>query len=186
LVLSVHQPWQSGWLILNALGRAIQRFLSRLLYSDGRVRGHSSHGSRDLQNWCLYTPSTGRVLLVAIKMLFMGAKGRWHINPLATYRHMNDGTFWESIKPSKIQPAARPKWMTFDDAWVNELQRRYAACNVFLWYPLYWLAYDQLMSSLTNQANTMDVKSISPDVFGTGNLDPFTLIVLIPFCDLVL
>jgi proton-dependent oligopeptide transporter, POT family len=94
------------------------------------------------RKWYKLTPPTGSILGPAVKMLFMGAKGRWHLNPVATYKHMNDGTFWENVKPSKIAPESRPKWMTFDDQWVSELQRGYAACTVFLWYPLYCKCHD--------------------------------------------
>lgn len=40
----------------------------------------------------------GSVLLPAVKLLFLGLKGRWHLNPVATWRHWNDGTFWECVK----------------------------------------------------------------------------------------
>jgi proton-dependent oligopeptide transporter, POT family len=74
--------------------------------------------------------------------------------------------------------------MVFDDVWVGELQRGFSACTVFLWYPLYWLTYNQLNNNLTNQANTMELHGITSDVI--SNLDPFALIILIPFCDLVM
>jgi hypothetical protein len=38
--------------------------------------------------------------------------------------------------PSRLG-ASKPEWMTFDDAWVNEVRRGLLACKVFLWYPLY-------------------------------------------------
>lgn len=48
-------------------------------------------------------------------------------------------SFWEDVKPSHLG-ADKPAWMTFDDAWVDEVRRGFKACTVFLWYPLYWLA----------------------------------------------
>ncbi len=38
--------------------------------------------------------------------------------------------------PSKLG-ASKPAWMTFGDAWVEEVRRGFLACSVFLWYPLY-------------------------------------------------
>ena len=57
-----------------------------------------------------------------------------------------DDGFWERIKPSAIRASGQsvPGWMTFDDAWVDEVKRGILACKVFLWYPLYWLAYNQV------------------------------------------
>lgn len=79
----------------------------------------------------------GSVLGPALKLIALGAKGRFHLNPIATYRHFTDGTFWESVKPSRFAPGARPKWMTFDDQWVSEVARGLSACKVFLFLPLY-------------------------------------------------
>jgi POT family proton-dependent oligopeptide transporter len=130
------------------------------------------------------TPPNGSVLGNATALFILGNKGRWHLNPVATYRNLNDGTFWERIKPSAIEPEQRPSWMTFDDAWVDEVKRGFAACSVFLWYPIYWLTYNQLNNNLTSQAAVMTLNGLPNDVL--SNLDPFALIILIPICDLFL
>jgi len=83
------------------------------------------------------TPPEGSVLGPAVKLFLKASKGRWHINPVATWKHMNDGTFWQKVKPSYLGES-RPKWMNFDDAWVDEVARGWAACSVFNWLPLYW------------------------------------------------
>lgn len=124
----------------------------------------------------------GSVLGPAVKLLFMAMKGRWHINPVATYKHINDGTFWNSVKPSNMSPEARPKWMIFDDAWVDEVARGWSACVVFLWLPLYWLTYNQINNNLTSQAATMSLHGVPNDVI--SNLDPFALIIIIPIMDI--
>jgi len=72
--------------------------------------------------------------------------------------------------------------MTFDDAWVDEVGRGFAACSVFLWLPLYWITYNQLNNNLTSQAATMSLHGVPNDVL--ANLDPFALIIFIPICDL--
>lgn len=53
-----------------------------------------------------------------------------------------DEGFWDRVKPSALRASGEtlPVWMTFDDAWVDEVRRGLVACKVFLWYPLYWLA----------------------------------------------
>lgn len=61
-------------------------------------------------------PPEGSVLGKAFGLLTLACKGRWSINPVQTYRNMHDGTFWESVKPSKMDPAKKPAWMDFDDA----------------------------------------------------------------------
>ncbi|GJC81864.1 putative peptide transporter ptr2 [Colletotrichum liriopes] len=70
------------------------------------------------------TPPAGSVLGPAVRTFLYAQKGRWSINPVRTWKNMHDGTFWESVKPSHYSDATRPKWMTFDDAWVDEFQQQ--------------------------------------------------------------
>lgn len=123
----------------------------------------------------------GSVLGKALRTWLLAQKGRWHLNPHTTWRHMNDGTFWTSVKPSRFAPGTKPRWMTFDDAWVDELARGFAACAVFCWYPVFWLTYNQINNNLVSQAAVMRLDGVPNDVL--GNLDPIALIILIPICD---
>ncbi|KAL2168239.1 hypothetical protein VTG60DRAFT_247 [Thermothelomyces hinnuleus] len=126
-------------------------------------------------------PPQGSVLGRAFRLFFLANKGRWSINPVKTYRQLHDGTFWESVKPSRFDAATRPKWMDFNDAWVDEVRRGFNACGVFLWYPLFWLCYNQINNNLVSQAATMKVGGVPNDVL--TNLNPFALIILIPILD---
>jgi POT family proton-dependent oligopeptide transporter len=110
-------------------------------------------------------------------------KGRWHLNPVRTFKHMSQNDFWAAAKPSTFQQAGRtkPSWMTYDDTFVDELRRGVAACKVFLYYPLWWLTYNQIIGNLTSQAATMTLNGVPNDIL--QNLDPFALIIFIPICD---
>ncbi|KIM46804.1 hypothetical protein M413DRAFT_263342 [Hebeloma cylindrosporum] len=133
------------------------------------------------RNRYAHTPPTGSVLATAIRMWRYAARGKWSLNPITTYRNLTAPGFWESAKPSK-QVGEKPAWMNFDDQWVDEVQRGIKACGVFLWFPIYWLTYNQLNNNLTSQAATMTLNGVPNDVL--SNLDPFALIILIPICDL--
>lgn len=50
---------------------------------------------------------------------------------------MTADDFWEKAKPSKQTAESKPRWMTFDDTWVDEVRRGFKACTVFLWFPIY-------------------------------------------------
>ena len=65
------------------------------------------------------------------------ARDRWSWNPVKCYRQMKAPSFWDGVKPSKLAPGDRPAWMTFDDAWIDEVRRGLAACKVFAWFPVY-------------------------------------------------
>jgi len=64
-----------------------------------------------------------------------------------------------------------------------EVRRGLEACKVFVWYPLYWLTYNQINNNLTSQASVMELHGVPNDVL--ANLDPIALIILIPFCDII-
>lgn len=130
------------------------------------------------------SPPQGSVLGPAMRLMFMAMKGRWSINPVKMWKNCSDGTFWDSVKPSTFDAATRPKWMTFDDAWVDEVGRGFSACSVFLWLPLYWLTYNQINNNLTSQAAVLSLHGVPNDVI--SNLDPFALLIFIPLCDLVI
>ncbi|KAK4646398.1 hypothetical protein QC761_210110 [Podospora bellae-mahoneyi] len=124
-------------------------------------------------------PPAGSVLGRAFKIFALANKGRWSLNPVKTYKNLHDGTFWENVKPSKIQN--KPKWMDFNDAWVDEVRRGFNACAVFMWYPLFWLCYNQINNNLISQAATMKLGGVPNDVL--TNLNPFALIIMIPLMD---
>ncbi|KAJ7738242.1 POT family-domain-containing protein [Mycena maculata] len=133
------------------------------------------------RNRYVRSPPTGSVLALFIKVCNYCSKGRWSLNPVTSYRNLTAADFWETAKPSNVPADQRPAWMTFDDQWIDELKRGVAACWVFLWYPIYWLTYNQLNNNLTSQAATMSTHGLPNDVL--SNLDPFALIIFIPICD---
>ncbi|ESK92850.1 oligopeptide transporter [Moniliophthora roreri MCA 2997] len=128
------------------------------------------------------SPPNGSVLASSMLLWRFAAKGKWSINPVATFKNMTSDAFWEDVKPSR--QAQRPQWMTFDDQWVDEVRRGLKACSVFLWYPIYWLTYGQINHNLISQAATMETHGLPNDIL--TNLNPLSLIILIPLCDYVI
>ncbi|XP_006456297.1 hypothetical protein AGABI2DRAFT_195475 [Agaricus bisporus var. bisporus H97] len=129
------------------------------------------------------TPPTGSVFSTALRLWKLAARGRWSLNPMQTLRNMRADDFWENVKPSNIKVEDRPKWMNFDDLWVDEVRRGFKACAVFLWIPLYWLTYNQINSNLLSQAATMNTHGLPNDIL--SNIDPIAIIIIIPICDLL-
>ncbi|CVK89642.1 related to PTR2-Di-and tripeptide permease [Fusarium mangiferae] len=126
-------------------------------------------------------PPAGSVLGPALKTWFMAQKGCWSINPFATWKNLHRDDFWERVKPSNFSHENRPKWMTFDDAWVDELSRGFNACAVFCWYPIFWLCYNQINNNLISQAAVMQRHGVPNDIL--SNLNPFALLIFIPLND---
>ncbi|KAL9135668.1 MAG: hypothetical protein Q9175_003131 [Cornicularia normoerica] len=128
-------------------------------------------------------PPTGSVLAKALHLWGFAMKGRWSVNPVTTVKNMRSDDFWEAVKPSRLGPN-KPAWMTFDDIWVDEVRRGLKACTVFLWYPVYWLAYNQMTNNMVSQAATMELHGAPNDLI--NNIDPIALIIFIPICDIFL
>lgn len=134
------------------------------------------------RNKYVKSPPQGSVLGQAFRVWRLALKGRFSLNPVKTWRNLCAADFWEQAKPSHYQGENRPSWMTFDDQWVEEVKRGFKACSVFMWYPVYWLTYNQLNNNLTSQAAVMSTHGVPNDVL--SNLDPFALIICIPIFDL--
>lgn len=92
------------------------------------------------------------------------------------YKRMGKADFWERVKPSKV--ANKPTWMTFDDAWVDEIARGIKACSVFAFYPIWWLAYNQIDGNLISQAATMELHGVPNDLL--NNLNPLGSVIAVP------
>jgi len=129
------------------------------------------------------SPPSGSVLSKSLHAWKFAAKGRWTFNPIKFIRNFRAKDFWNQAKPSHLEATSQPKptWMTYDDEWVDELRRGFKACAVFVWYPIYWLTYNQCNSNLVSQAATMNTHGLPNDVL--SNLDPLALIILIPILD---
>jgi proton-dependent oligopeptide transporter, POT family len=131
----------------------------------------------------ILTPPTGSVLTKFWRMWTYAMKGRWSINPVQTYKNFHAPDFWDKVRPSLVPVSARPAWMTYDDAWVDEVRRGLMACAVFLYMPLYWLAYGQMTNNLVSQAAVMERHGVPNDII--QNLNPISIVILIPLMDFV-
>jgi POT family proton-dependent oligopeptide transporter len=116
------------------------------------------------------SPPTGSLFSKFLK-LFMFVRKR------SNGRKMN----WEVGKPSSYTIDERPGWMTYDDAWVDEVRRGLMACKVFLFLPVFWLAYNQMTGNLTIQASTLVLNGVPNDVI--QNLNPISIVIMIPILD---
>lgn len=88
------------------------------------------------------SPPTGSVLGASFRLWRYASSGRWSLNPVRCIRQLTADDFWENAKPSNVL-GEKPKWMQFDDNWVDEVRRGFKACSVFAWFPIYctWIPY---------------------------------------------
>lgn len=116
------------------------------------------------------SPPTGSLLSKFLKMFAYVQK---QCKPF----HLN----WDLAKPSNVPASERPAWMTYDDAWVDEVRRGLMACKVFLFLPIFFLSYNQMTGNLTIQASTMELHGVPNDII--QNLNPISIVIMIPIID---
>ena len=108
-------------------------------------------------------PPSGSVLLEATKALWVGLKANGNM---------------EAAKPSYQIANSGTSTATWDDSFIDELKRALVASRVFLFYPIYWLVYGQMVSNFVSMAGTMETHGLPNDLL--FNLNPICIIIFIP------
>ncbi|CAF1071373.1 unnamed protein product [Rotaria sp. Silwood1] len=68
-----------------------------------------------------------------------------------------------------------------DNQFIDDLKKAIRACRVFLFYPFYWICYNQFGSNLVSQAAQMNVGPLPNDIL--QNIDPIVIVIFIPIFD---
>ncbi|KAH7115234.1 peptide transporter PTR2-A [Dendryphion nanum] len=87
----------------------------------------------------------------------------------------------EKARPSLQNNRSLRNKITWTDDFVDELKTALVACKVFLFFPIYWLTYSQMMNNFISQAGQMELHGLPNDIL--PNIDPITIIILIPLLD---
>jgi POT family proton-dependent oligopeptide transporter len=116
-----------------------------------------------------------------IRVFAIAAAARISANPITTWKNFKKPGFWDPAKPSTYQKGSVPAKITWDDQFVGEVARTFKACKVFCWLPFFWLCYSQIDGNLGTVAAGMTLNGTPNDLI--QNLDPITIIVLIPIFD---
>ncbi|KAJ8143611.1 hypothetical protein OY671_003248, partial [Metschnikowia pulcherrima] len=86
---------------------------------------------------------------------------------------------FSAAKPS-LHPESGFSW---SDQFVDEVDRAVHACKVFLFFPIFWLVYGQMISNFVAQAGQMESHGIPNDMLQAAN--SIGIIILIPLCEFV-
>jgi dipeptide/tripeptide permease len=87
----------------------------------------------------------------------------------------------DKAKASAYGHGRRKSLITWDDKFIDELKTALVACKVFLFFPVYWVCFSQMMNNFISQAGQMELHGLPNDIL--PNLDPITIILLIPLMD---
>ncbi|KAF2005805.1 peptide transporter PTR2-A [Amniculicola lignicola CBS 123094] len=111
-------------------------------------------------------PPQGGIISNCFKALWVASRNRFDL---------------DKAKPSFRGQGSKRYRISWDDKFIDELKTALVACKVFLFFPIYWLTYSQMMNNFISQAGQMNLHGIPNDIL--QNIDPITIILLIPILD---
>lgn len=111
-------------------------------------------------------PPRGSVVVNAFRAIWVGL--------------MNQGKM-DAAKPSYQAAYGKSPTTRWNDLFIDELKRALVACRVFVFFPIYWVCYTQMLNNFVSQAGTMELHGIPNDIM--QNIDSLTIIIFIPICD---
>ncbi|KAJ6584729.1 PTR2-domain-containing protein [Mycena capillaripes] len=136
------------------------------------------------RNRFIRSSPSGAVLVTVLRLWWSGSRGKWHLNPVLSFKQLTSSTIWDDAKKDGIETPQKShkKQVAVNEQWIEDVKMAVKACSVFAWFPIYWLTYNQLNNNLTSQAATMVTNGLPNDVF--NNLAPLVLVIVIPLCDI--
>ncbi|KAK2733060.1 hypothetical protein FQN57_002321 [Myotisia sp. PD_48] len=87
----------------------------------------------------------------------------------------------DAPKPSYQAAHGKQRQVPWDDDFIDELKRALHACQVFAFYPIFWVVYGQFSGNFVSQAAQMEGHGIPNDLM--QNFDPIAIIVFLPILD---
>ncbi|CAE6488666.1 unnamed protein product [Rhizoctonia solani] len=128
-------------------------------------------------------PPRGSIQLEAFRVIRRVYKGTWSFNPAETLRRMHDPSKWDKARPSFVrQTQEDANFMpTWDDTFVDEMRRTMHAVKIFVFYPLFWVPYNQMTNNIVSQAAVMSTHGVPNDLL--QNINAIAIIILIPLMD---
>ncbi|KAI5302460.1 mediator complex subunit [Ascosphaera pollenicola] len=130
------------------------------------------------------------MFVVGFVVLFLGRKKYYVRKPTGSIIPMAFRIILIGIKNKGKMDVAKPSYQRergnvvdykWDDTLVGEIKRAMVACKVFVYYPIYYICYQQMLNNFISQAGTMELHGIPNDIM--MNIDPITVIIFIPIID---
>lgn len=81
-------------------------------------------------------PPQGAIILNCIRVLYIAIRNGFDL---------------EAARPSVQSQSNRTGKITWDDKFIDELKTALMACHVFLFFPVYWVTYSQMMNNFVSQ-----------------------------------
>jgi POT family proton-dependent oligopeptide transporter len=114
------------------------------------------------KNQYVKIPVSDKIISKCFRVFYIGIKNKFN---------------FEAAVPS-LHPEAGYPW---NDKFVDEVRRALYACKVFVFYPIYWVVYGQMLNNFVSQAGQMELHGLPNDFLQA--IDSIAIIVFIPICE---
>uniref|UniRef100_A0A060TA77 ARAD1C43318p n=1 Tax=Blastobotrys adeninivorans TaxID=409370 RepID=A0A060TA77_BLAAD len=118
------------------------------------------------RNVYIKKPPMGTVLPDAFRIIGIAIKNKFHIT---------------AAKPTVRREKGESE-VRWSDLFVDEVRRALLACKVFVFYPIFWLVYGQMVNNFVSQAGQMALHGMPNDIMQSFN--SISIIVFIPIMNL--
>jgi POT family proton-dependent oligopeptide transporter len=143
---------------------------------------------RDIGFWSAYLMCLC-VFLIGTLVLVLGRKvyivrppqGSVITNAFRVIGQMIRHRKMDGAKPSYQVALGKEPSKLWDDHFVDEVKRALVACQVFCFYPIYWVVYGNFSNNFVTQAGQMAGHGIPNDLM--QNFDSISIIVFLPIID---
>ena len=112
------------------------------------------------------TPPKGSVIIHAIGVLWLVSRKGWD---------------FESAKSSTEELNVHGRAFEWDNEFVDEVRQAVQASRLFVYFPIFWTAYSQMLTNFVSQAATMETHGIPNDILTM--IDPLAIMFFIPILD---
>ena len=114
------------------------------------------------KNKYVKVPIGDKIINKTFKCAWVGVKNKFNL---------------DAAKPS-LNPEANFPW---NDKFVEEVRRSLYACKVFVFFPIYWVVYGQMINNFISQAGQMELHGLPNDILQA--IDSIAIIIFIPICE---
>lgn len=114
------------------------------------------------KNKFVQVPPSEKIFSKCFRVIGLGIKNGFNLDGAKPALHPNNNYPWT-------------------DLFVEEVGRALYACKVFLLFPIFWVAYNQMNNTFITQAGQMDLYGLPSDVLLVVN--SLTVLAVLPLCD---
>ncbi|UJR17654.1 hypothetical protein I4U23_004550 [Adineta vaga] len=116
-------------------------------------------------------PPTQSMLVHVFRVTYIALTNRWRLGKQQNKKH------WLDYAKETVE-------MEHRNQFIDDFKETLHACRLFVFFPFFWICYNQISGNLTSQAAQMNTGSIPNDIFGC--ITPLFVLIFAPIFDKII